>query len=158
MEPKLGAYGVVRTGGFFGKLIRLGTLSHWNHAVVYIGDELMIEANIVGVQVSPVTKYRLIAWNQHETLTALQRRRIVKAAHEHVGQSYGFADIVLISTRILGIRLLSHSRLLNRLAQRNGVICSELVALCYHAAGITLVDKPSYLVTPALLAERLIYQ
>ena len=50
-EPKAGDYGVVKTSGILGWLIRLGTMSRWNHALVYIGDGKIVEANLPGVQI-----------------------------------------------------------------------------------------------------------
>jgi len=155
-----GDYGVVYTHGFFGKLIRLGTLSRWNHAVIYIGNGQIIEANPQGVQISPVTKYPegTIAWNKHEGLNIDQRTAIVAAAHKAVGQPYDFFTILVLALRILGIKLLSNMYVLRRLAEKDGFICSELVDHCYDQAGVTISDKPDYLTTPGDLAFRLIYQ
>lgn len=157
-EPRPGDYGVVKTNGWIGFLIRLGTMSRWNHTFIYIGDGKIIEANPTGVAISPVTKYPLIAWNQHEKLTAKQRKRIVKEAQHLVGHVYGFLDILNLVLRILGLRVLANTSLLNKMAERYGVICSELVALSYEAATVKLVNKPANIVTPGDLAERLIYQ
>jgi len=40
-EPRMGDYGVVRTGGFFGKLIRLGTVSRSSFALALSADGTM---------------------------------------------------------------------------------------------------------------------
>jgi len=156
--PRPGDYGVVKTTGFFGKLIRLGTMSRWNHAFICIDEHLVVEANPTGVSISPVSKYPLIAWNQHEKLTTKQRETIVEAAVNLVGRPYGFFDIFVLALRILGLKVLANTSLMERAAMRYGVICSELVALTYDRAGIGLVNKPDNLVTPGDLAERLIYQ
>ena len=92
-QPQLGDYGVVKTKGFFGKLIRLGTMSRWNHCFIYIGNDLIVEANPKGVEVSPVGEYDRIAWNQHEELTQDQREAIVDRAKHLVGQPYSFFTI-----------------------------------------------------------------
>lgn len=157
-SPRPGDYGVVKTTGFFGGLIRLGTMSRWNHAFIYIGDDRIIEANPTGVAISPVTKYPLIAWNQHEVLSEKQRKRIVDEAYKMIDRPYGFLDIGNLLLRILGFKILANTALLNKMAERYGVICSELVALSYKAATVTLVDKPANIVTPGDLAERLVYQ
>lgn len=156
--PRPGDYGVVKTSGWIGFLIRVGTMARWNHTFIYIGDGKIIEANPTGVEIKPVTEYPLIAWNQHEVLTEKQRNRIVEEAQKLVGRPYGFLDIANLILRILGLKILANTSLLTKMAERYGVICSELVALSYQAASITLVDKPANIVTPGDLAERLIYQ
>ena len=70
---------------------------------------------------------------------------------------YGFLDIVVLVLRMLGLRFLG-GKVLESLCKRQGIICSEYVAICYQRAGIDLVGKPEYLVTPGDLAEMLIYQ
>jgi hypothetical protein len=157
-EPRIGDYGVVKTNGFFGKLIRVGTLSRWNHAFIYIGDGLIVEATPLGVVISKDSKYEVIGWNQHEGLTEAQRKLIATEAKRLVGKGYGFLDIANLVLRILGLKILASTTLLEKMAQRYGVICSELVALSYDAAKIELCNKPANIVTPGDLAERLIYQ
>jgi hypothetical protein len=155
--PKPGDYGVVKTSGIVGRLIRLGTTSRWNHVVICINPTTLVEANPTGVAVSQINKYKVIAWNQHEILTDSQRKTIVEHAQSLVGKPYGFFDIFVIFLRILGLRL-PPQKLWNNLSKRMGYICSELAAECYSKAGFELINKPVNLVTPGDLAERLIYQ
>lgn len=157
-EPRPGDYGVVRTNGWAAKLIQIGTVSRWNHAFIYIGAGLIIEANPTGIAVSPVSKYPKIAWNQHESIDNDTRGKIVAAAHHFVGSPYGFFDIGNLMLRILGLKFLANTRFLERLAMRHGVICSELVSLAYRDSGVDLTGMPDHTVTPGDLAERLIYQ
>jgi cell wall-associated NlpC family hydrolase len=157
-EPRLGDYGVVKTSGVFGKLIRFGTMSRWNHAFIYIGDGLIVQANPTGVAIGKVTQYPVIGWNQHEELTDEQRDKIVTEAKRLVDRPYGFLDIANLILRILGLKALANTKVLEKMAERYGVICSELVALAYDAASINLCNKPANIVTPGDLAERLIYQ
>ena len=157
-EPRLGDYGVVKTNGWAGFLIRLGTFSRWNHAFIYIGNGQIIEARPTVVVISLASEYPKIAWNQHEELNAQTRQNIINSAHSFVGKPYGFLDIGNIFLRILGLKVLANTRLLERLAMRHGVICSELVSLAYKAVGVDLTGNPDNTVTPGDLAERLIYQ
>jgi uncharacterized protein YycO len=157
-QPAVGDYGVVKTGGFFGKLIRLGTLSRWNHTFIYVGSDKIIEATPRGVILSPVNNYPEIGWNKHEELTNTQRIQIHDFAMSTLGKPYNFVVIANLMLRILGFKLLANTRLLHRLSQHDGFICSELVAEAYAKAGITLIEKPVDQVTPGDLAERLIYQ
>jgi uncharacterized protein YycO len=155
-EPRLGDYGVVKTNGFFGLLIRVGTTSRWNHAIVYVGNGKAVSADPTGVKLVNVVDYKDIAWNKHEDLTDIQRENIAKIATSFVGRPYDFFTILVLALRILGLKL--NLPLFTYLAKKDGFICSELVAEAYDKAGITLLDKPDYLVVPGDLAERLIYQ
>jgi uncharacterized protein YycO len=154
--PSMGDYGVVKTNGWMGMLIRVGTLSRWNHAFIYIGDGKIVEANPKGVAISNVSKYKDIAWNQHEQLTEAQRQKIVKRAKQMVGEPYGFGAILVIAFKILGLKVISKLR---KFAENEkSVICSQLVAMCYSYAKIKVSDKPHAFTTPGDLAFRLIYQ
>jgi len=154
--PTLGNYGVIKTHGFFGWLIRLGTFSRWNHAVIYVGNNKVVSADPSGVKLDSITNWTDIAWNQHEELDDNQRMMIVNAAREAVGQPYSFITIADIAFRILGLKLFSE-KILDRLARHNGYICSELVAECYRKGGL-VIAKQDFLATPGDLAERLIWQ
>ena len=156
-SPQFGDYGVVKTKGFFGKLIRIGTQSRWNHCFIYIGNDLIVEANPTGVEVSQVSKYPQIAWNQHEELSYTQRETIASHAKWLVGRPYSFFTIAGMALRILGFKFFGN-RLLRAISKHDGYICSELVAECYRNAEMILVCEQDYLVNPGDLAERLIWQ
>ena len=156
-EPKIGDYGIVKTSGTAGKLIRLGTLSHWNHAIIYIGDGFIVEANLPGVMITHADKYDNIVWNRHEEVTDEQRDIIVKHAKEQVDKPYSLKTICIIGFRILGLKALAKLLVTKNLAAKDGYICSELVAESYKTAGIITNDKPEYLITPADLVDRLLF-
>jgi YD repeat-containing protein len=156
--PRPGDYGVVKTNGFIGRLIRLTTTSRWNHAVIYIGDGALVEARPTGVTFGKVDEYPVIAWNQHEyILTDEQRKIIVDYAVDQIDKPYGYLDIFVIFLRAFGLKL-PPTKLWVSLARRQGFICSELVSEAYEHANYSLSKKPDALVTPGDLAERLIYQ
>ena len=157
-QPLMGDFGIIKSKGIAARLIQVGTVSRWNHAFIYIGNNKIIEAMpSKGIAVSDVSKYNSIAWNQDSTLTDSERIQIVNKAKDLIGTIYGFLDILILGLRILGLKFLG-GKFLEKLAMRQGVICSELVAICYDTAGKNLVKKPEYLVTPGDLAEYLIYQ
>jgi hypothetical protein len=159
-DINVGDYVVVKTNGIAAKLIRLGTLSRWNHAavVVSLGDDpVIVEARPTGVAMKNLSEYKTYAFNKHEDITDQEREAIVAFATEQIGKPYGFLDILVLALRILGLRL-PPVRLWERLAKHQGFICSELVAESYRKAGKTLLNKEDCLVTPGDLAERLIYQ
>ena len=156
-EPRYGDYGVVKTNGWAARFIQVGTASRWNHAFIYIGDGKIVEANPTGVAISPVSKYPLIAWNQHEELTDAQRQKIVNKALSFVGDPYGFGAIIAIAFKILGLKIIT--KLFTHIAENeNSVICSQLVAWSYSVAKKKVSNKPHAFTTPGDLAERLIYQ
>jgi len=155
-EPRIGDYGVVRTGGFFGKLIRLGTISRWNHAFIYVGNGKIVEANPTGVALSNLSDYPLVAWNQHEELSAEQRNAIVYHANLAIGRPYNFGIIFMLAFRALGVKIFP-KKFLHYLANHAGYICSELVAECYQKAGFPVCANPD-VCNPGDLAERLIWQ
>jgi len=155
-EPRWGDYGVIKTGGFFGKLIRLGTSSRWNHAFIYIGNGKIVGADPTGVAISPLSNYPQVAWNQHEELSDAQRDAIVSHAINAVGRPYNFGIIAVLALRALGVKVFPQ-KFIDYLAKHDGYICSELVAECYEKAGYPICDKPD-LCNPGDLAERLIWQ
>ena len=156
--PQPGDFGVVKTNGIIGRLIRIGTSSRWNHAFIYTGEGVIVEANPTGVAISPSNRYSNIAWNHHEVLTQEQRDSIVEAALKEVGKPYAFLDIAVLFFRIIGLRFIRPNVFWKKLALQNGWFCSELVSHCYRVAGIDLLNKQDDLVTPGDLAERLVYQ
>ena len=155
-EPRLGDYAVIKTNGFFGGLIRLGTFSRWNHAVIYVGNGQAVSADPSGVKKESITAWSYMAWNQHEELDDNQRMMIINAALEAIGKPYDFFTIADIALRILGLKVLTKG-LLSHLAKNKGYICSELVAECYRKGGL-IIAKEDWLCTPGDLAERLIWQ
>jgi uncharacterized protein YycO len=104
-EPRIGDYGVVKTHGFFGLLIRIGTTSRWNHAIVYIGEGKAVSADPTGVKIVDISNYDNIAWNQHEPLVPFDRVKIAEIAESFVGRPYDFFTIALLALRILGLKI-----------------------------------------------------
>jgi len=156
-DPRIGDYGCVKTHGFFGWLIRLGTFSRWNHSVIYVGNGEVVSADPTGVKINKVTDYDHVAWNQHEELDDAQRLSIVDYARAAVGAPYSFFTIFDIALRILGLKIIANTRFAKWLSQREGYICSELVSECYNKSGLALA-KEDWICTPGDLAERLIWQ
>jgi hypothetical protein len=152
--PQPGDYGLVRTYDAMGWLIRLGTLSKWNHAFVYLGDGLIAEAAPKGVIISPASNYPDAVYS-NDNLDAIDRNLIVKAAKSYVGTPYNWVDIVaIVCVRVLGFKL---KRAMARVARMDRMICSQHVAQSYADARYDLhIGWPPFLVEPADLANRLI--
>jgi cell wall-associated NlpC family hydrolase len=157
-QPRIGDFGVVKTGGVAGKLIRIGTSSRWNHTFIYIGDGKIVEAKPTGVVISLASQYPLIGWNQHQILTDIQRQTIKAKAMDAVGKPYSFLTILNVILRILGLKILANTYVMRKLALKTGYICSELVEECYREAGVPIVNKEDFQTTPGDIAEVLVYQ
>jgi len=144
-----GDFIVCRTGGFAGFLIRLGTFSRWNHAAVVTDDVGIIEATPQGVMPGWVGEYPKRAVSR-ATLTPLQREAIVAYCRGKQGVGYGWFDIAALALVAVGVR----PRWLDDYARRDDrLVCSQLVAYAYDAAGIRLGGKDPWTVTPGDLAE-----
>lgn len=153
VEP--GRYGVVRTRGFLGWVIRRATKSPYDHAFLFAGVGNLIEATPYDVRLAPVTGYTgaLMAASTAEPMTAEQRAAVVAKALSYLGTEYGWDDLAVIALSELGL----HWRLLIRaMGAQRALICSQLVAICGQAAGMDWQcgkESPA-LVTPADLARR----
>jgi len=145
--PLPGDFGLVRTPDLMGALIRLGTRSPANHAFIYVGAGNIVEAAPGGARVRSVAEYGdRVRWSSI-ALTPAQRVLVVDAARSLVGRPYGFLDIAALALASFGLPTGWVER---RVARCTGLICSQLVALAYEAAGIELSpgDTPAT-TTPA---------
>lgn len=152
-----GSYGVVRTGGFMGKVIRLATRSQVNHAFVVIDDTHIVEARPTGAKVKPLSEYDglLVVYNDTEPIPGVVRHDIVAQALTYAtrGVGYGFLDIFALALTTFGVRW---RWLASRVERDDRLICSQLVDRCYLMAGVHLFDdgRLSGQVTPGDLLLR----
>ena len=152
-----GDHFVVRTGGWAGQVIRLGTQSQVNHAgIVLDADGATVEAQPGGAVYGHLSRYRrhLVVVNDLELLTDLQRARIAVEARALVGTPYSWLDIVALGLTAVGIRW---AWLAKRVARTDRLICSQLVDLAYDRAGVHLFNdgRLSSAVTPGDLLLRI---
>ena len=133
-----GDFATVATGGWAGLGIRLVTRAKVNHAMLYVGDGMVVEANPAGACLSPVSNYyRLTLHWSNLPLTDDERARIVAAARSHIGAPYSWVDDACIAlARIFGVHVPEWVRL--RLASKGRLMCSQLVDVSYSEAGIDL--------------------
>lgn len=154
MKP--GDYFCVSLHDLASALIRFGTRNHWNHAGI-VTSKGLVEAAAKGAVLSRLDEYGraddLIS-NDSEDLHPDQAATIQRKALSLLGTPYGFPDIVwlaLYSTLGLKWRWLER-----RVMREDRMICSQLVATCYAAAGIDVVPgKRAQEVTPGDLANRI---
>lgn len=158
-----GDYGVVRTTGFIAWCIRVLTRSAFDHAFIVIGadgngDYDIVEAEPSGARYAKLSEYAdyTVLFNTGEPLTDAQRAAIVNAAHDLVGTPYGFLDIVRLGL-MLTIRR-APKWLTERADAERAIICSQLVAMCGHTAGVDWLcgQSTTAMVTPGMLARRII--
>lgn len=134
-----GDFGVVRTGGWAGWGIRVVTRSHYNHAILHVGNGQVVEAQPRGACFTPVGVYADadIIWSNLD-LADVQRAVIAKAGRARVGTPYSWVDDACIAlTAIFSVHVPRWVR--RRLARPDRLMCSQLVDVCYEAAGIDLV-------------------
>ena len=154
MNPSPGQFYVVRTSGPVAWLIRRVTRSAFNHAGLVAGNHgAIIEAEAGGVYRAYLAKYagERLAVSQMP-LSQPEREWIVCKANECIGRRYNWLDLLALGLLQFGVR----PRFLRRVVEyQNRLVCSELVALCYLAAGIRLSRDPEMDldVTPGTLAK-----
>jgi hypothetical protein len=137
-------YGVVRTSGWAGWLIRVATRSTVNHAFVVNGPTI-IEANPSGLAYGKVAKYYPAAILS-EPIEGKQADAVWAWSVAHLGTGYGWLDILAIALAVA--RFPTPKWAVKRLTNTNTLICSQAVATAYTAAGIHLGNKPPAATTP----------
>lgn len=161
MNPQPGDFGLVSIDGTVGLLIRFGQwlngngFANYEHAFIYIGDNKIIEAEPGGARIADLSEYdgRTLLWSTGRVnLTSEQRTAVVEASKGFVGTPYSFLDYLLLALKRVGVTV----PLLNkRVIGSKHMICSQLVAAAYSMANIDLLNQPSYMITPADLANLL---
>ena len=122
--------------------------AHWSHAALIAGnDGTLVEAEMMGVKLSPISKYRdeyhLVRLGAE--FSSEGRERSVAFARTQVGQGFGFLDMFgAILYLLFGWPL--------RLVRRNHEICSSLVVRALQAGGLVPELDPA-LTLPADLAK-----
>jgi uncharacterized protein YycO len=158
MTPQPGDFAVVSVGGAAGFLIRAGEwlngrgFAQYEHAFVYVGGWLVVQAEPDGAAERPMSAHRLILWSSGLVdLDGEQRARVVAAATGYVGTPYSFLDYLALLAHRLHVPF---PGLRAYIASTGSMICSQLVDQCYRDAGVELFAGgrwPGY-VTPADLA------
>lgn len=123
--------------------------AHWSHAALIVEtDGHLVEAEMMGVKLSPVSKYRDSEYHLVRLgpeFGADARARAAAFAKRQVGQGFGYLDMFgAIVYLLFGWPL--------RLVRRNHQICSGLVASALQAGGLVPELDPA-LTLPADLAK-----
>lgn len=151
-------------GGDSGKLIRFAQwlngngFSNYEHARIYIGDGMIVEAQPGGARKAPWSPDDHGLWSTNlVVLSDIQRDKIVKAALGYVGTPYSAADYFAIAAVRLKFGVLV-PYLHEYVQSSKHMICSQLVDQCEQDAGVKLFRDgrwPGY-VTPGALEELLV--
>jgi hypothetical protein len=177
VTPLLGDFGLIASmqgpwwDRAFARIIDWDTESSVHHAVGYVGDGPdgdIIEA-VRRVSYGHADTYDDIVWSTgrlpaHLTPNDGQRRLIVQALKDMLGDKYNSIDIVAIGVaqpRIDDDRLAQWSAkppwYVRRLDSDGREICSQAIAKAYAAAGISLIPgRPACLVSPGDLGSLLL--
>ena len=154
-----GDFAAVRTTGDVGALIRVGEFLNgdgfgdFEHAMVYVGDGQIVEAEPGGARIRPRgiesgDLWSTGLWN----LSGATRGKIVAAARSYIGTPYGWIDYAALAAHRLHIPA---PGLRGFIASSKSMICSQLVDAAYEGAGVHLFSDgrwPGY-VTPGALAN-----
>lgn len=136
--PEVGEFGVVRTNGWAGRLIRWTTRSVVNHAFVCVGDGLIVEAQPAGARLAHASLYPGALWSG-PGLTAGRGEAIAVAALALIGTPYSWVDCAAIGlTDLFGWHVPEAVR--RRLNRRDRLMCSALCDEAYRRAGVQLYD------------------
>lgn len=153
-RPYPGDFGLVAISGRIGWLIRIGQwfngdgYNDYEHAFIVLDDSTLIEAEPGGARIRPLSEYdntnvTYSDWN----LADHQRFDIVACAQALRDTPYSILDYLSLALVRLHIR---PKWLLKYVESTKHLICSQLVDVCYLAAGVHLFDddRPPGDVTP----------
>jgi uncharacterized protein YycO len=123
--------------------------AHWSHcALVVAEDGSIVEAESLGVERSPISKYQAAEYHLVRIGTEFSpegRKEAAAYATAQVGQAFGFLALAGATLFLLfGVPL--------RLTRRNHQICSGLVVRALQKGGL-LWDADPTLVLPSDLAK-----
>lgn len=121
-----------------------------NHAAVYVGDGMVIEALAGGLTLSPISKYGVADYRIARLQTAeptaglFERQAAVAYARAMLERhcSYGWLSIASII-----LQLLTPTRL--DISWDGAMICSAFAAQCWEHAGVILPTRSSLTTMPA---------
>jgi uncharacterized protein YycO len=135
---------------FISWAIRVFTQSYWNHATMYIGNELIIEANEKCVEILPLKKYenKDIYVYTNKSLTNKERKTIVNGVLKYNGTVYDYKQLFQFIWYFLTLQRNNGKR--KMMGNRNRFVCSELVAKPYYDIGKPIIKGLRYWeITPA---------
>jgi uncharacterized protein YycO len=151
-QLKAGNFIVTHGTGFIDRIIRLTTLSRWNHAALVVdGNGTLIELEAQGIRAVDISKYPADEFQIIDIeMSDEDRQQVVDYANFMLSKhsKYGFLTILTIALKII-----TRSRLVVKLD--GTLICSEFVAKALAEGGV-IWEKDTSLITPKDLWEKFV--
>lgn len=147
--PKPGDIGLSSSDSFVGRFVRLGQAvvgdsSFVTHAFIVLHDNSIVEAMPGGAKFASLDKYPEAVFSKYE-LTSDQRDAICEAAIRMEGTPYSFLDYVSLFLTHMARKRWTPFRMSwvpgfvwRRVANSGHMICSQLCAQAYLAAGLDI--------------------
>lgn len=138
--PQPGDWAVVRTGGWFGKVIRRVTRSKVNHAFRYIGNGKIVEAAPQGTRVALLSNYPNAIWSTGKIqYTEGQRAKI---CHTSLKLAETDVDYSVMGVLVLGLAQyhVKNKWVADRLVRREHMFCSQEIDYVDQLADSQLFD------------------
>jgi hypothetical protein len=152
--PKPGDFFVTATGGWMGEVIRTVTKSSVNHAGLYLGNNLILEAEPHGAVINKLNnRYPHATWSFYD-LTDETRAKIVRISRTLVGTPYNYFDIGVLGL-VNAYGWGAPSWVIKQLQDPSSMVCSQMVDYIYLMAGVHLFKdgRVPALVTPGDLLK-----
>lgn len=146
-----GTFGICHGAGWAAGVIRHATESWAGHAVMYVGDGKVVQAEYPKVQLADAPRSNVI-WANGQLLSPDARAAITAKAHSLIGDAY---DLWAYPILIAGIFYAGITKDAAPLFLSDKFLdCSAVVTACDAAAGIDLFPGTSvHFVTPAMLFD-----
>ena len=135
---------LVRGQNWVSRAIHRFTDSQYSHACCYIGNELLVESAVGGVQINHLSKYPEYTVVRHIDPDKKLLQRAVDIMIMNVGKKYDYSGLIGIALKIL------FNKKRNWFDRKDRYWCSELVADAYLQSGLVLdVCENTYDTSPA---------
>lgn len=153
-----GEFGVVHGRAWYSTGIELVTGSWASHAVLYVGNGQIVEAESSGAVLSPADKYiDNILWSG-KIFTQTKGEEIAAEGRKLLGTPYSYLGCAAI-----GLSKITHQHIpkwaQDKLADQGDLFCSQLVDVAYQNAGVQLFDDGRWngSVTPGDLLDLIMH-
>lgn len=165
---------VSTTGASISRAIRTVTQSEVSHALLYVGDGLIVDATGSGVDVRPIGDALLDATlavaYRHGAITPGKAMVVRDYAGQRIDSGYSFVGILGQLGSLVDRSVFCDDNDVHRITGRNNcqvtvkrmnmaiaspdrVFCSQLVVEAYNRAGVPLTNQPASHTSPNELVE-----
>ncbi len=165
MTPQPGDFAVVSMGGQGGMLISAmeeiayDHSTHWDHAFIYVGDGMIVQAEPSGAQEVPLGTYQYMIWSSGILFPSMTQRIAIVAAAEKCAADkipYSYLDYAAIAAHRFHLPV---PGLKDYIASTGHEICSQLVDQCWLDGTYHLFTDGRWpgFVSPYDLGQRLLH-